>query len=176
MSERLPDTVQYHELVERRSTVSGMVRVAELVRLSAAVLPGDERLAVELEFDREGRTSVMRGTIRGQLRLQCQRCLNDMVLPVDIELALALVHSEDEANRLVADLEPAIVPSSSTISLHELVEDEVLLVLPIVALHDDAECGIEVGQVADAAQHDEQPARPNPFAVLAGLKGKSTKH
>ena len=176
MSERLPNTVQYHELVERRSTVRGMVRVAELARLAAAAMSGDQQLAVELSFDREGRTDIVRGTIRGEVLLQCQRCLGGMSVPVDIELALALLHSEAEVAGLTADLEPAIVPSH-TISLHDLVEDEVLLVLPIVALHDGDDCAIDVAQIEDEALPDEQQtARPNPFAVLAGLKGKSTKH
>ena len=97
----------------------------------------------------------------------CQRCLQPVLLALDISRAFRFVEGEEaaaaqdeEANEDVLALEPKM-------NLLALVEDELLMALPMVALHDTCP---EL-PAALAPQKEEQVAtKPNPFAALASLK------
>ena len=73
-------------------------------------------------------------TVQGAATLQCQRCMRSMSVPVDRLVKVALVASEAEVARAPAELEP-VLASGGRISIGELITEELLLTLPIVALH-----------------------------------------
>ena len=89
------------------------------------------------------------------------------------DVDLVLVWSEDQAKALPADLDPLLV-TEERLSLAELLEEELLLALPLVALHDEcprpASTGSEPEPEGDP--DDTQTNPDNPFAVLARLKGR----
>ena len=106
------------------------------------------------------------------LPLTCQRCLG----PVDVGLQIArefrFVASEEVAEQQDDDCEEDLLVQSREFDLAGLIEDEVLLALPLVPRHDACPQAPTLSAV-DADFDDGAPAKPNPFAVLAGLKGKS---
>jgi uncharacterized protein len=89
-----------------------------------------------------------------------------MPLSVQADLSLAFVEGVDEARMLPEALDPTLVRHGQ-INLRDLIEDELLLALPQVAMHPMGECALQVG--AQPAPGNE-PARKNPFAVLQKLK------
>jgi uncharacterized protein len=98
----------------------------------------------------------------------CQRCLNAMDLPLAVNNLFRFV--ADEATALAQDEEcdEDLLVSSRAFDLHALVEDELLLALPMVPMH--AVCPVPVTlEVRDADFADESAPAANPFAVLAGL-------
>ena len=101
----------------------------------------------------------------GEVPLQCQRCLRPVVVEVHIDRSFLFVHGEDAAAQIDNDIEEDVLPITRALDLRELVEDEVLLALPIVPRHDVCPHPLVVG-VPDARVDDA----PNPFAVLAALK------
>jgi len=82
---------------------------------------------------------MLNGTIDGALVLQCQRCLRSFEWPLHVSVALRLVFSEEEENRVMQDAEPYRI-EDDVLQLHDVVEDEVLLALPIAPLCDREDC------------------------------------
>ena len=99
--------------------------------------------------------------------LQCQRCLQAVAQTLVVDRRLRFVRSEAEAERLDEASEDDVLVLSPRLDLHELVEDELILILPLVPRH-DGPCPEPLPMPVDDLP-DEEPA-PNPFAALAALR------
>ncbi len=114
-------------------------------------------------------------TAHGTLPMQCQRCLSAVDVPLDVSRWFRFVADEATAEALDDDSEEDLLAISREFSLHELIEDELLMSLPAVPMHDDCPISVPMSVVDedfDAAESE----RPNPFAALAGLRiGKDDK-
>jgi len=100
------------------------------------------------------------------LPLECQRCLKPVDVALAIERSFLFVHGEDAAAQLDTDSEDDVLSLTRALDLRELLEDELLLALPIVPRH--AVCPVPL--VAPAGEADVVDDKPNPFAALAALK------
>ena len=102
-----------------------------------------------------------------ELPLECQRCLKPVVTAVDAERSFLFVRGEDAAAQLDADSEDDVLALTRALDLRELIEDELLLALPLVPRHD-----VCLSPLPMSAADDEAPAEapPHPFAGLAALK------
>jgi uncharacterized protein len=169
MSGGLPAFIEPLRLAERRQSLAGYVALARCRRLAESLADTEGEVEVDLEFDREGpRRVVVRGSVRAELRLVCQRCLEPMTLRVEAPVRLVVVRSEAEADRLEEGEDPLLV-GQDPISLVEMVEDEILLALPQVPTHPPAVCGGPA--LAPGADGDGPRAGGGPFATLASLRG-----
>lgn len=172
MSGRLPKYIEPLRLardgghLQGHLPLQGMERLAELVE---AVL-GDAHIDFRFAIDESG-FSTMAGTIQAEVRQICQRCMSLMTVTLNAEVGVGFVRSQEEAKDLPEYLDPMVLASADPISLTDLVEDELLLALPIAPRHgNDSEC-IDLGKYrADEPVKVEE--KPNPFAVLAALKKK----
>ncbi len=107
---------------------------------------------------------------RTSLPLTCQRCLGAADIAVAVERSFRFVASEKQAEAEDEEAEEDVLALGRDFNLHELVEDELLMELPVVPRHEV--CPTEVKLVAqDADCEAAQADKPNPFAALAGLKG-----
>ena len=167
MLSRLPERIEPMALAEAGREFSGSIDLAGMARLAPLLASDQGRLDVTLVLDRdEAGTRFMAGQVRGQLQLLCQRCLGTMDYALDSEFRLGLVRGEEEAQTLPSGYEPLLV-GADAMPLAEIVEDEVLLSLPIVVLHQEPHpCAAR--QYQEALPEDAQ--RENPFAVLAQFK------
>jgi len=101
--------------------------------------------------------------VTGVLSLACQRCLSAVPYNLDVDNRLELVpEGADMSQDELEDDTRDFLPVASELDVAELVEDEILLALPVAPRHE--KCGLP--GAADAGE------RINPFATLAGLKGK----
>ena len=100
------------------------------------------------------------------LNLECQRCLQPMAVPLEVSRSFCFVHGESAAAELDAESEDDVLALTRALDLRELVEDELLLSLPLVPRHESCASPMPL------AGGEPEPAeeRPNPFAVLAALK------
>ncbi len=174
MSGRLPELIDPFRLAEQRVLLDGELAFAAMPRLAAALADAEGGVQVHCEFGvDEQHARFVRIEVRGDLQLQCQRCMGLVAYPVQLTVALAIVGSEAAAERLLGDYEPLIV-REERIPLAELIEDELLLALPVVARHADEQQCAPGDWVAGAPEDPgEEPApRKNPFAVLGELKRK----
>jgi uncharacterized protein len=104
--------------------------------------------------------------------LACQRCLGEVELDVEEHCALAFVADEAAAAEVPATHDP-VVMTHGRVALGELVEEQLLLALPLVAMHADA--SICERQLAAASKQDAagpQEPKQRPFAGLRDLMKK----
>ena len=170
--ERLPVHIDPLRMAEAGRLLEGGYSLEEMDRLQDSLLESGGEVAVSLEFgiDAEG-IRYMKGRLQTELTLECQRCLQAMQAPIDAEFALGLVRSNEAAERLPSHYEPLLVDSDS-LFLRDVIEDELLLALPLVAMHEESQC-IDVNRLADAERKDDEHSeekKANPFAALAALK------
>lgn len=148
--------------------LAGRLALTQLTRLSEMLANHEGWLDCKLagyRVEREGETRLgLHLLVSGRLGLRCQRCLADVEFECVIDSRLLLIPpgAEWPEEELEADDYDAI-PANRELSVLSLVEDEVLLALPIVPRH--ADCTPPVGMEAA-----EEKSEPSPFAVLAGLK------
>ena len=100
--------------------------------------------------------------------LQCQRCLQAMSETLRVQRRFRFMRSEEEALRLDEDSEDDVLVLPARLDLLELLEDELILALPIVPRHEVCPTPLPMPVRAQAS---EAPA-PNPFAALAALRGR----
>jgi uncharacterized protein len=77
----------------------------------------------------------LRLSVRGSVSLPCQRCLDPVQVPIAVDAELQLAESEREIS--VADDEIDRVMASRKMDVAWLVEDEVILGLPMAARHEE---------------------------------------
>jgi uncharacterized protein len=102
--------------------------------------------------------------------MTCQRCLQAVEAQLQVERSFLFVRDEDQAAALDADSEDDVLALTRSLDAQELVEDELLLALPLVPRH--AVCPQPLSHAADELP-DAVDEKPNPFAALAALKGKA---
>jgi uncharacterized protein len=135
--------------------------------LSAATVVWDAR--GELRRPRAAQPQVwLRLNVQTRLPLVCQRCLGAVDMPMRIEKALRFVPGEDAAAEMDADSDDDVLASTSSLDLRSLIEDELLLALPLVPRHKECPPGAPAQREADT--DDAKGDKPNPFAVLSALK------
>lgn len=106
------------------------------------------------------------------LALTCQRCLGAVEVPVSVDRPFRFVSDEADAAAQDEEAEEDVLALSRDFDLLELVEDELLMEVPLAPRHEV--CPEHV--VMEAADEDFDPGseRESPFAVLGKLKdGKS---
>jgi uncharacterized protein len=111
----------------------------------------------------------MHGHYQVDAPLLCQRCLEQVVVPIDSECDVGFVTSDEAAKQLPRHYEPVIV-GDEPLDLHALIEDELLLALPAVPMHPQQTCQHPPGYRPETAELEEKSEKPNPFSVLAKLK------
>jgi len=141
--------------------MAGHVPLSAMERLCAALTDqgGDVEVSIALGVDEEG-YRVITGAVSAALQMQCQRCLEPVRVPVEATISLAMVWREEEFPSLPARYEGVVV-GAEPFDLYELVEDELLLALPLVAAHEPEVCGVRIDPPPEP-----EPSRRNPFAVL----------
>ncbi len=139
----------------------------QLPRLSsrAELIGGSVRGRVR--FGRESGHAVADVSLEGAAQLQCQRCMRPMEQPLSARVRVALLAAETEAGAVPEALEP-VLARDGRISIVELIEEEVLLSLPIVPMHAAGEsCGPLEAVVALSEPVEASTQRP--FARLDEL-------
>lgn len=102
------------------------------------------------------------------LRLQCQRCLGAVETLVQVDRRFRFVQGETQAAALDEEIEEEVLALTRSLDLRELLEDELLLALPLVPRHDRCPEPPPM-QFGDLEEADGGEAE-NPFAALASLK------
>jgi uncharacterized protein len=100
----------------------------------------------------------------GELSLRCQRCLGPLSQPVHSEREIVLVPGADEFAQREDEAESEdVIPEVARLELMPLLEEELLLALPLALRHEEGACGAVLEAVAE-------PVAASPFAALARLK------
>jgi uncharacterized protein len=170
MRDKLRKSYQVQKEVAQKGCFEGQIALSELKRLGELIplegVGGQERnIDVDFEFSRnEFDVSMVVGQLTTSLELECQRCLRPLEYPMIVDFRL-MIDASDEI--LEHSSEDTLYSEDGYIEIAEVVEDEMILALPLVAMHEDTACN-ENWQVEEIQA--ETRKRDNPFAVLQQLK------
>ncbi len=172
MSERLPEQIDPLRLARQGAELRGRIPLSQMHRLAEYLCDASGDAEVALAFDLgEGGIGFLHGEAHAVVSVICQRCLQPMALQLDAQFAFGLVESEAQAERVGATYEPLLV-GDAPLRVSELAEDELILALPIVSLHDISACPA-AGYLAEPdSKSEEHASGANPFAILETLKRK----
>lgn len=151
-------------------SLSGSILPEKLSRLGDFLADGNGRIDYQLcgGTDKHGR-SVLRVMVGGMINLHCQRCLNKMPYPLDLESELVLAKNEADLARYDEDCLVDAIPASEELDVFALIEDEIILGLPSSPRHPDMACR----QIDNPNGADCQIDRTHPFAVLKTFRQSS---
>ena len=154
-------------------SLEGSWPLASLRRLAESTVPLADGGEDPVRWKAEGTLAPLLGTGRrtalhlradSAVGLACQRCLQRMVLPLSIDRRLFFVPGEDAAAALDAESDDDVLALEAFLDLRSLVEDELLLALPLVPRHEVCP------EPLPREPETEAPASAHPFAALAALK------
>ena len=177
MSEHpLPKMIEPFKLVARRALVDGLVELGSLPRLYAELADktsevGFAEAALAFQLDQQG-YAFTSGHVKATVGVVCQRCLGVVSIPLVADVNWAFIKDED-AFEDVPRAYDAILVEDEAISLFNLIDEELLLVLPPIPMHEEGECRVPDHQSSDEGFLDSSEQKKSPFEVLAGMKKKS---
>lgn len=167
-----PEHLDALKLFARNGAISAELPIARLKRFSDYLHAPSGDVSVRLEFghDEQGR-KLLSASLQVQVQLLCQRCLGPMSL--DIETTLKLLVLDEDHKESIDGLE-AVCMEDGNLDVPGLIEDELILCLPLAPLHEDNNCNRELNLYRTKGEEAQQ--RTNPFSVLASLKENSANN
>lgn len=168
MNTRPEERLPYLDLARQGARVSRSLPAEQLPRL-ADVAPGHGALQVELTFtlDAEGRAWVS-GSAALTVQATCQRCLEEFQHGMQVALELCIVTDPGLASELAGEAD-VLAADGDSVSIAEVVEDEVILSLPERLCREDP-CEYAPKLWFPAPDAPEPEREENPFDVLSVLK------
>jgi len=172
----LPIQVNHRRLASDNAKLEGIIPLQRFERLIELLEDDAGEIEVQLEFrkGRKHRTLVV-GSMRAQVSMICQNCMAPAPIELDTILRLTVVSSEEALAALHED-DDGLVCEDELILLVDLLEDELMLAMPMVGKHGEGECQSAAGQAIKSQQVkksvDTGGASKDtyrPFADLAGL-------
>lgn len=166
MSAVPPESIDVCRFADSAHSIQGELDCGLCERLRALIDSCRDGVNVDLKFgrDEQGRVLVT-GAVAAGVVMRCQRCLEPVTVRLDSKVSLCVVTTAAQASQLPDFFEPLVV-DGELVSIINLIEDELLLELPAVAMHNSCEMPVMSGSAAEAAGSQ----RANPFAVLKKLK------
>jgi uncharacterized protein len=169
----MPDFADPWRLCALGRVYAGSVALAEMPRLRPllASAGGEAHYVLRCGRDADAR-SIVAVEVRAALPLQCQRCMGEVLVEVEATASLALVAGPEEAARLAEGLDPLLV-EDGRIELRTLVEDELILAIPVAPMHPAEVCAVDLAEVnvaPEQAPEADAEQQASPFAVLAGWR------
>lgn len=151
-------------MVSARRYFEGTFPLSAFTRLKDSLVDTEGECRFTLEFGHDDMNQAfVQVHAEASLPLQCQRTLERYLQPVTVNQRLGLITSEAQESALQEGVEPLLVPESAELRAIDLVEDELILALPVVPINPESSLPEAVWRLDD----DE---KPHPFAALSALK------
>lgn len=160
---RLPAEIDPILLAEKGAHLVGTLPLKAMPRLVEAGLGSGGEAQVDLHFGRAeiGNVYEMTGRVSATVHTVCQRCLEPMTLALAADVRLLLLRDGERTEGLAPEVEALV--TGKPLRLSELVEDELLLGMPMIPMHPVEAC---------AAKSFAKSASPadKPLSGLSRLK------
>lgn len=170
MRDKLRKRYQVQKEVTQNGRFEGEIPLADLKRLQEMLYLEDadqqqRNIRVKFEFLRsEFDIPMLKGHLQTNLALECQRCLQSLEMPLELDFSLLIDASDEIVQHGSQD---TLYSDDGWIDIVEVVEDELILAIPLVAMHENRACNSNWRASAITA---ETVRKENPFAVLQQLK------
>ena len=134
----------------------------------------DAQLDIEVKAEKSGRYIGVDCSVSGSVVVECDRCLEELEMPVDLEVLLSVKFGESESSDESQDGEREVIflPVDNTeLDIKQVVYDYVCLSLPLQRVHEEGECNPDAMRYLEGSDVVEisEEADKNPFAALKGL-------
>ena len=170
---KLPLTIDAQRTAQKNLDYVGSYSPEQVTRIAESVVSVDSDVDNELSFKIDNqRLTVIEGHSTVDVTLECQRCRKDIKHHVYVSYCFSPVVNDEKAEALPESYEPVHVDEFGEIDLLGMIEDEIILSLPVVPVHDSEHCEVSEADMV-FGELPPEAEKPNPFAVLASLK-KST--
>jgi uncharacterized protein len=171
--ESLPHKLDPYRFAENAISVHGKLPINQLTRLTPALedTTGDVDVTLDFGIDEQG-IHYMRGHYKAQLSLQCQRCMGSFFYGIIGDFLSGIVGTEEEAEKLPDRYDPVITEEGMLV-VSNIIEDELIVSLPIVPMHKEQECTIKLP--SDTDLNATEPKRESPFKVIELLRDKRNR-
>lgn len=171
-----PDHLDVKAFAQAGATLTGSDPLSRYPRLAAEAQGPSEGLQVHWTAEGEVHTESggashfwLHLTVDAALPLTCQRCLHLDAMPLQVERSFRFVADEATAEALDDEAEEDLLALSRDFDLRGLIEDELLMDMPLVPRHDVCPEDVPM-QSSDEDFEQANGEKPNPFAVLQGLR------
>ena len=152
------------EFAREGRELSGELPLADMPRVAASLLSSEGLLSYRLTGELGARGEpLLRLELTGSLPLQCQRCLERLDSPLDVNVLYELRSGGELTQDDLEDDSRDFLPLDRAMDVVALIEDEVILALPVAPRHED--CSPPVMRRDDGIV--------TPFSVLTKLGKKS---
>ena len=172
MAKPLPSRFNPDLMARDGTRYEAAVPLERFKRLGPILASTEGDVLASAAFSRRKDHIVVSGKLNVDMCLQCQRCLETFMLPIEARYELVFVESEGAARRLPDDFDPVLVDDTGQIHLVDLFEDELLLQVPLVPRHSEGQCESvqrSFGDIAPEAVDTGDENRKRPFDVLKDL-------
>jgi len=170
---KIPITIDPTRTAQKRLSYDGIIPMNTLTRFTELLADsaGDVAVLVNCGTDEQGLVFI-EGQARCTVSLTCERCGDLMSLAIDSSFAYTPVKGDDSAHDDIPERYDVIEKNEhGEVNLRQLVEDELILALPLFPMHDVDQC--DPTKLQTSFGHIEpEPEKPNPFAILQELKKK----
>ena len=165
-SDTLPEHLNANRFIDATDEISGPLEPQHYKRFSemATLLPGG-RATIRGSREQYG-PRVVSGELQYEASMTCQRCLQPVTVALEGSIYWGLVFSESEMQSLDQELDPILIEEGQ-LFLRQAIEDEMVLLLPIMPMHESC----DIGWTPDPEPGDVSE-QESPFTVLAALKNE----
>lgn len=174
---KIPVTLDIKKAAQHETSYKGIIVLKELKRLTPSLVADQGEVDVEIQTgkDRQG-LIFLKGQAQVEVASVCQRCNENMTIDLTATFAYSPVkpgaQDDDEDNQLPDWYDAIEINEFGEVELRKLIEDELMLGLPIIPMHDEQDCPAADRQTSWGKIEEVVEEKPNPFAVLEQLKRK----
>jgi uncharacterized metal-binding protein YceD (DUF177 family) len=134
----------------------------------------DAHLDADVRVEKSGRYIGVDCDVRGDVTVECDRCLDELDMPVDVEIMLSVKYGNEESSEepQQGEREVIFIPETDAeMDMSQIIYDYVCLSLPMQRMHEPGECNPEVMKCYGAPEESEISAEEveTPFSALKDL-------
>ncbi len=170
---KIPITIDPARAAQKRSSFDGVLPLQNLTRLSEQLVKTDGDVAVVIHCGNDEQGLVyIEGEAHCTVLVRCERCGDDMTMHTGSSFAYTPIKGDDSAQEEIPQRYDVVeTDEHGEVNLRQLVEDELILALPLFPMHDEGQCDSHKVQMS-WGEIEPEPEKPNPFAILQELKKK----
>lgn len=169
---QIPAYIDVRRTFVQGAEIDGSIDLERLPRFreSLASDKADVRTQLAFAVDSAGQKQIQ-GAITAQVEMTCQRCLEPVAVTIADTINLAVLADEAQVADLNPDWDPWICQEHK-LELAEMLEEQLMLAMPIVSYHPDTDCieGLDYQAKPVSDSQQQADSRANPFAVLKVLQ------
>lgn len=170
---QLPLKIDPFRFADQTLSLEGNLSVNKMKRLLPSLSSSEGEVKIHIQFgvDEQG-THFAKGSLATSLVLRCQRCMEPFNYEIMSDFLFGFATTEEQARQLPHSCD-AVIVENGELWLNEIIEEELLVSLPIVPLHDPSVCKVTLPYASSTPATDVK--EESPFKVVELLRSKNRK-